>query len=86
MRLKDWIDDDGRKLDDLAPLVGTNTSNLSKIVRGLVWVGGDIAENIRTLTDGKVTPSDLLDAWKDAEAERIARKRPVISKTGGAAA
>lgn len=74
MRLKDWMTAHTRTLEQLAPEVGCNMSNLSKIVRGLVWVSGDVAENIRRATNGQVTPEDLHDAWREAEDERRDRR------------
>lgn len=69
MRLKDWIKKDGRRLDDLAPLVGVSPTNLSKITHGHLWIGPVVAENIRTLTDGEVTLDDLHDVWRERNAE-----------------
>lgn len=65
MRLKDWIKKDGRRLEDLAPIVGVTPSNLSKITHGRFWVTAETADNIRTLTNGEVTLDDLHDAWRD---------------------
>lgn len=90
MRLKAWIDRDGRKLEDLAPLAGVNASNLSKIARGLIWVSGETADKIRQLTDGQVTPSDLLDEWNGAESDRTEaaekRRAAANAKEHGASA
>lgn len=65
MRLKDWMKDRGLTLEQAAPRVGVTVSSLSKIVRGEIWVSGDTAERIRSLTDNAVSLDDLHDAWQE---------------------
>ena len=66
MRLLDWMEDRKAKLEQLAPSIGVNASNLSKIARGLIWVSGATADRIREVTEGAVTLDDLHDAWREA--------------------
>lgn len=67
MRLLDWIKSQkDLNLVKMAPSIGINVSNLSKIARGLIWVSGETADRIREFTDGEVTLDDMHDAWREA--------------------
>lgn len=72
-----WLAANGRTRTWLAEQIGTSTATLSRLMRGKQWPSREIADRIRAITGGAVTPNDFLgDGQASVERNDEAASRP----------
>lgn len=68
-KLGTWMSDNGKRDEDLAPLLGRDRSVVSRLRRGELRPTHELMEKIAEVTGGKVLPNDWFDTLP---AKRVA--------------
>ena len=68
MLLTEWLEQEGMTRSAFAIRVGLNPSDVTGICNGTQWVSARTALAIENETAGKVTVSDILDAYRNTAA------------------
>lgn len=62
MKLGDWMQARNLRDEEVAELVESDRSTISRVRRGVSRPSWDLAEKLAAVTDGAVMPNDYLDA------------------------
>lgn len=64
MHLADWLEARGQTRAWLAAELGVSAMQVSRLLRGVQWMSGKMADRLVEVTGGDVTPNDVLDVWR----------------------